>query len=123
MAFKGIDHVVVRVQDLEAAIETYRQMLDLEPRRATSEALQAEQAFFEFPNGTFLELIMPTDEGSPLASALEKRGEGIHTVAFAVDDQAQTAKTLEDTGLRVLNGTFVHPASAHGVLVQLSESK
>lgn len=123
MAFKGIDHVVVRVQDLEAAIETYTKMLDMQPRRAKSEALQAEQAFFEFANGTFLELIMPTDASSPLAGALDKRGEGIHTVAFAVDDQAHTAKSLEDSGLRVLNGTFVHPGSAHGVLVQLSESK
>ena len=121
MAFKGIDHVVVRVNDLDAAVQSYNQILGFEPRRAQSDRLKADQAFYEFDNGTFLELITPTDDSSPIAGPLAKRGEGIHTVAFAVDSQAGTAADLDGKGVRTIGGAFVHPGSAHGVLLQLSE--
>ncbi len=123
MAFKGLDHVVVRVKDLEAAISAYNDILGFEPRRVHSEALSADQAFYDFDNGTFLELITPTDLASPIAGPLEKRGEGIHTVAFAVDDQEETADTMQGKGVRTIGTGFVHPGSAHGVLLQLSERK
>lgn len=120
MAFKGIDHVVVRVADLEQAIESYRKILDVEPERKHSDALKADQAFFHFDNGTFLELISPTDDASPVAGPLAKRGDGVHTVAFAVDDPKATAEALDQRGVRTIGGAFVHPGSANGVLVQLS---
>jgi methylmalonyl-CoA/ethylmalonyl-CoA epimerase len=121
MAFKGLDHVVVRVEDLDAAIASYQKILDIEPRRTHSDALNADQAFFHFADGTFLELITPTSDASPIAGPLAKRGEGIHTVAFAVDDQKATAAALGERGVRTIGDAFVHPASANGVLVQLSE--
>jgi methylmalonyl-CoA/ethylmalonyl-CoA epimerase len=121
MAFKGLDHVVVRVEDLDAAIASYQKILDIEPRRTHSDALNADQAFFQFADGTFLELITPTSDASPIAGPLAKRGEGIHTVAFAVDDQKATAAALGERGVRTIGDAFVHPASANGVLVQLSE--
>lgn len=121
MAFKGVDHVVVRVSDLEAAIEGYSKMLNMTPERKHSDELKADQAFYHFDNGTFLELISPTDESSPIAGPLEKRGEGIHTVAFAVDDAKETVADLDGKGIRTIGGAFVHPAAANGVLVQLSE--
>ena len=121
MAFTGVDHVVVRVQDLDAAIEGYRKILDMEPDRAHSEALKADQAFFRFANGTFLELISPTDDTSPIAGSLAKLGDGIHTVAFAVDDTKATAEALDARGVRTIGGAFVHPSAANGVLVQLSQ--
>jgi methylmalonyl-CoA/ethylmalonyl-CoA epimerase len=122
VAIKGVDHVVIRVKDLDQAVEAYRKILDVEPRRQSSAELKADQAFFQLDNGTFVELIMPTDDSSPVAGPLEKRGEGIHTIAFAVDSREETAKDLESKQLRVIGGTFVHPASAHGVLLQLSET-
>jgi methylmalonyl-CoA/ethylmalonyl-CoA epimerase len=123
MAFKGIDHVVVRVKDIDAAIDGYRRILGVEPKRATSSALKAEQAFFHFGDGTFLELIQPTDKSSPIAASLEKLGEGVHTVAFAIDDRAATVAALDANAVRTIGGAFVHPASANGVLLQLSEKK
>ena len=120
MAIKGVDHIVVRVRDLDAAIAAYRKILDLEPRRETSAALKAELAFFDLPNGTFVELAMPTDAASPLAGPLEKRGEGIHSIAFAVDDRGKTAGELQGRDVRMIGDSFVHPGSAHGVLLQLS---
>ena len=121
MAFKGLDHVVVRVKNLDTAIDSYRKILGVEPKRASSTALKAEQAFFYFADGTFVELIQPTDDSSPIAGSLNKLGEGIHTVAFAVDDREATIKQLTDNAVRTIGGAFVHPASANGVLLQLSE--
>jgi methylmalonyl-CoA epimerase len=123
MAFQGLDHVVVRVKNLDSAIESYRKILGIEPKRASSSALKAEQAFFYFGNGTFLELIQPTDDSSPIAGSLNKLGEGVHTVAFAIDDREATVKQLNDAAVRTIGGAFIHPGSANGVLVQLSEKK
>jgi methylmalonyl-CoA epimerase len=123
MGFKGVDHIVVRVGDLEEAIANYSKILDIEPDRQHSDVLKADQAFYHFGDGTFLELITPTEDDSPLAGPLAKKGDGIHTVAFTVDDQKETAAKLEEKGVRVIGGTFVHPAEANGVMVQLSQSK
>ena len=120
MAFKGVDHVVLRVADLDAAVANYRAILEIEPERMHSDALKADQAFFHFDNGTFLELISPTADDSPIAGSLAKLGDGVHTVAFAVEDQKQTAEALEERGVRTLGGAFVHPSAANGLLVQLS---
>ena len=121
MAFKGVDHVVVRVADMESAIDGYSRLLDMTPDRKHSDDLKADQAFFHFDNGTFLELISPTDDSSPIAGSLKKLGDGIHTVAFAVDDARETVADLDGKGIRTIGGAFVHPAAANGVLVQLSE--
>lgn len=121
MAFKGVDHVVVRVADMESAIDGYSKLLDMTPDRKHSDDLKADQAFFYFDNGTFLELISPTDDASPIAGSLEKLGDGIHTVAFAVDDAKATVADLDSKGIRTIGGAFVHPAAANGVLVQLSQ--
>ncbi len=121
MAFKGIDHVVIRVNDLSEAVASYNKILGMEPRMAHSDALEADQAFYDFDNGTFLELITPSDEASPIAGPLAKRGEGVHTVAFAVDSQSGTVADLDGKGVKTIGGAFVHPGAAHGLLVQLSE--
>ena len=94
MAFKGLDHVVVRVKNLDTAIDGYKQILGVEPKRASSSALKAEQAFFYFENGTFLELNQPTDYSSPIAGSQNKLCEGVHTDALAIDDRSATVKTL-----------------------------
>jgi catechol 2,3-dioxygenase-like lactoylglutathione lyase family enzyme len=119
VGIKGVDHIVVRVRDLDAAVESYRKIFDMEPRRTSSDALKAQQAFFDLDNGTAVELIMPTDPASPLAGPLEKRGEGIHSIAFAVDDRKKTAAGLAAREVRTIGDAFVHPGAAHGVLLQL----
>ena len=121
MAFKGVDHVVVRVADMDSAVSGYSKLLDMTPDLKHSDDLKADQAFFHFDNGTFLELISPTDDSSPIAGSLKKLGDGIHTVAFAVDDARETVADLDGKGIRTIGGAFVHPAAANGVLVQLSE--
>lgn len=128
MALTGFDHVVVRVKDFDAGVATYRDGLGLElERTAESEALGIKQAFFQLPDGGFLEVVAPTSEESAVGRAVASRGEGIHTFAMAVDDLAGTVAALKAGGVQLIGEgspqVFVHPKSAHGVLIQLSEKK
>lgn len=128
MTLAAFDHLVIRVADLDEGIATYRDVLGLTlDRRDESAALGIKQAFFNLPGGGFIEVVAPLDPASAVGQALEKRGEGIHTVAFAVDDLAAACAALKAGGARLIGEggpqVFVHPKSAHGVLLQLGESK
>ncbi len=125
MTFKGVDHVVVRVKDFEAGLETWRdkfgQTLD---RIDESEALGIKQAFFNLENGGFIEVVAPINDESAVGRAVASRGEGIHTIAMEVDDLETTVKHLQTNGVQLIGvGTpqvFIHPKSANGILVQLT---
>tara|TARA_Y100000031_G_scaffold148427_1_gene184741 strand:- start:12771 stop:13172 length:402 start_codon:yes stop_codon:yes gene_type:complete len=126
MAITGVDHVVVRVNDIDEGISTYRDKLGLElERTAESAAIGIKQAFFQLADGGFLEVVAPLSADSPVGKALERNGEGIHTVALAVDDLDATVKAMQEGGAQLIGvggpQVFVHPKSAHGVLVQLTE--
>ena len=130
MAIRGVDHVVVRVKDLDAGIATYRDSFGLElERTAESQAIGIKQAFFPLADGGFLEVVAPLGPEGAVGKALESRGEGIHTVALAVDDMAQTVKELQEKGVQLIGAdrpggqVFIHPRAAHGVLVQLVERR
>ena len=126
MTLAAFDHLVVRVADLDEGIATYRDALGLTlDRTDESEALGIKQAFFNLPGGGFIEVVAPIDEQSAVGQALDKRGEGIHTVAFAVDDLAAACARLKEGGARLIGEggpqVFVHPKSTHGILLQLGE--
>ncbi len=128
MAIKGVDHIVVRVKDIDEGIATYRDKLGLElDRTAESDALGVKQAFFQLPNGGFVELVAPLNAESPVGRSLESRGEGLHSLAVEVDNLEQTVKDLQQQGAQLIGAdrpggqVFVHPRSAHGILVQLVE--
>ena len=128
MGIKGVDHVVVRVKDIDAGIGTYRDKLGMKMDRKTeSEALGIKQAFFLFEDGGFLEVVAPLGPDSPVGKAIDSRGEGVHTISFAVDDIDATIKAMQEAGVQLIGvGTpqvYVHPKSAHGLLVQLTEKK
>ena len=128
MAIRGIDHVVIRVKDIDAAIESYRN-LGLKLTRTLETPAIGKQAIFGLADGTFIELVAPLSPESAVGRAIESRGEGIHTVALAVDDFEKTVGDLTENGARVirqddLDGiAFVHPKSTHGVLLQVMEKK
>ena len=128
MGITGMDHIVVRVKDIEEGIKTFRDKLGMTlERRAESEALGIKQAFFPFPNGGFLEVVAPLGADSAVGKAIDGRGEGIHTVALEVDDLSATIKAMQAGGAQLIGvgnpQVFVHPKSAHGILVQLTERK
>ncbi|MGE5357710.1 MAG: methylmalonyl-CoA epimerase [Bacteroidales bacterium] len=81
-----------------------------------------------------LELLEPTSPDSPVAAFMEKRGEGIHHLAYTVDDLPRRLAALREQGLRLIDETpregahhtriaFLHPKSSHGVLTELCEVK
>lgn len=126
MTIQSFDHLVLRVADLDAGIKTYQDTLGLKlDRTSESEALGIKQAFFNLPGGGFIEIVAPTNPESAVGRALESRGEGVHTIAFEVDDLEATCDSLKAGGARLIgeNGpqVFVHPKSACGLLLQLSE--
>lgn len=125
MTLAAFDHLVVRVGDIDEGIATYRDALGLTlDRTDESEALGIKQAFFNLPDGGFIEVVAPIGADSAVGQALDKRGEGIHTVAFAVDDLDAACAKLKAGGARLIGEggpqVFVHPKSTHGVLLQLS---
>ncbi len=125
MTLAAFDHLVVRVGDIDEGIATYRDALGLTlDRTDESEALGIKQAFFNLPDGGFIEVVAPISADSAVGQALDKRGEGIHTVAFAVDDLDAACAKLKAGGARLIgeggSQVFVHPKSTHGVLLQLS---
>ena len=128
MAIKGVDHVVIRVKDIDQGIETWRDKLGMElERTAESEALGIKQAFFPFATGGFLEIVAPLNDESAVGKAVASRGEGLHTLSMEVDDLAATIKDLEGNGVQLIGvgspQVFIHPKSANGILVQLTETK
>ena len=127
---KSIHHVAVVVRDLDQALAFYRDALGLEVadrRRVEEEGV--EIAFL--PTGEAeIELLEPLTEEGGVARFLEKRGEGLHHVCLEIDDIEAAMDRLEAAGALVLSeepqvsadGTryvFVHPKSAHGVLLEL----
>jgi methylmalonyl-CoA/ethylmalonyl-CoA epimerase len=125
MAIVGIDHVVMRVKDLDAGIANYEKLGMKLEKTLETEGI-GKQAIFRFDDGTFIELVQPTDPASPVGAALEKRGEGVHTVAMATTDFTDTVSALEEGGSPVLKqggmdtSAFIHPKATNGVLLQLS---
>lgn len=128
MTMNGVDHVVIRVKDIDQGISTWRDKFGMElERTAESEALGIKQAFFPMANGGFIEIVAPTNDESAVGRAIESRGEGLHTLAMEVDDLDATVKDLESKGVKLIGvggpQVFIHPKSANGILVQLTPRK
>jgi methylmalonyl-CoA/ethylmalonyl-CoA epimerase len=129
-----IDHIAIVVQDLDAALRVYHDVLGLPLERV--EEVPAEKvkvAFLPLPKGDGeVELVQPTADDTGIARYLAKRGEGMHHICFEVADiQAAMAK-MAASGLQVLEEeprvgsqgqkyVFIHPKTAHGVLIELYE--
>ncbi len=128
-----IDHIGIAVDNLEEAIHTYTKILN-RPCIKTEmvESEKVETAFFQTGQSK-VELLGPTDSTSVIRKFIEKKGEGIHHIAFEVDDIRAELKRLHKEGFTILNETpkkgadnklvaFVHPKDNHGVLVELCQS-
>ncbi|MAW27790.1 MAG: hypothetical protein CMP98_03185 [Gammaproteobacteria bacterium] len=128
MAIKGVDHVVIRVEDFDAAVATWKDKLGMVlDRTDESEALGIKQAFFNMDNGGYVEIVAPTNADAAVGKALASRGEGLHTLALEVDDLDTTIKDFEASGVQLIGvgspQVYVHPKSANGMLLQLNQKK
>ena len=128
MAIKGVDHVVIRVEDFDAAVATWKDKLGMVlDRTDESEALGIKQAFFNMDNGGYVEIVAPTNADAAVGKALASRGEGLHTLALEVDDLGTTIKDFEASGVQLIGvgspQVYVHPKRANGMLLQLNQKK
>jgi len=130
-----IDHVGLAVRDLDASIAFYERTFGM---HVVHEEVNEEQGVREAmlsvgDSGSFIQLLAPLREDSPIGKFLAKNGEGIQQMAYNVDDIDAISSHLRDAGVRLLydapkKGTansrinFVHPKDAGGVLIELVES-
>ena len=129
---KKIEHIGIAVKNLAEANQLYSTLLDTKPYK--EEAVESEgvtTSFFEVGESK-IELLAATREDSAIAKYIEKRGEGIHHIAFYVDNIEDEIERLQQEGFKLLNDqpkrgadqkkiAFLHPKSAQGVLVELCE--
>ena len=129
-----IEHIGIAVTSLEEAIPFYEEVLGLDCYSIEEVKDQkVKTAFFKIGQ-TKIELLEPTDPESAVAKFISKRGEGIHHIAFAVNNIDRKLKEVEEKGVRLIdkvsrkgaegmNIGFLHPKSTFGVLTELCEKK
>ena len=130
MLLTEIDHVAIAVNDLEEAIAYYRDTFGAEvAHREVVEPDGVEEALLRVAD-SYVQLLTPVRDDSPVAKYLERRGEGLHHVGYRVDDCAAALDAVKAQGGRVVDeaprpgsrGTtvaFVHPKGAFGTLIEL----
>ena len=134
MNLTHIEHLGIAVKSLEEAIPYYENVLGLKCYAVEEVADQkVKTAFFKIGQ-TKLELLEPTSPESTIAAFIEKRGEGIHHLAFATDDVAACLAEAEEKGVRLIDKApragaeqmmiaFIHPKSTKGVLTEFCMKK
>jgi methylmalonyl-CoA epimerase len=130
MLLTEIDHIAIAVNDLEAAIAWYAEVFGAEvEHRETVESDGVEEALLRVAD-SYVQLLTPTRENSPVASYLAKRGEGLHHVGYRVANCAEALEAVKAAGGRVIDETprpgsrgttvaFVHPKASFGTLIEL----
>jgi LAO/AO transport system kinase len=130
----ALDHVGIAVKDLEQAVAFYRDALGLTVQAPEEVTSQRVRAHFIPAGDAALELLEARGAESPIARYLERRGPGLHHITLRVDDIAAALARLKARGVRLIDEqprpgahgslvAFIHPASAHGVLVELKEGR
>ncbi|MBT8270696.1 MAG: methylmalonyl-CoA epimerase [Flavobacteriaceae bacterium] len=129
---KKIEHIGIAVKDLEASNKLFEALFGKEHYKIeTVESEGVRTSFFELGESK-IELLEAIDDDSPIAKFVEKRGEGIHHIAYDVEDIKAEVRRLKDEGFDILNETpkrgadnkwvvFLHPKSTNGVLVELCQ--
>ncbi len=127
-----IDHIAIAVRDLPAAIDFYRETFGaVVDHREVVDSDGVEEALLKVAD-SYVQLLTPTRDDSPVATYLEKKGEGLHHVGYRVADCAAALQSVKDNGGRVIDqaprpgsrGTtvaFVHPKTSFGTLIELVE--
>ena len=127
-----LDHIGIAVASLSEALAFYRDALGLEVETPEEVPSQRVRAHFIPAGEAALELLEATADDSPIAKYVARRGPGLHHITLRVDDVAAALAELKSKGVRLIDETprpgahgslvaFIHPASAHGVLVELKQ--
>ena len=129
----SLEHLGIAVDDPSAVANLYEQLLGVAPYKTESVREQGVRTHFISGGSTKLELLEALDDDSPVARFLERQGEGLHHIAFEVDDIRATMNRLRDAGFEPLSDAprsgadgkeifFLHPKQTHGVLVEFCQS-
>src|SRR5437879_6163986 len=129
-----LDHVGIAVKDVSAALAFYRDALGLEIEPPEDVTSQRVRAYFVPVGESKLELLEATAADSAIAKYVDKRGPGLHHSTLRVDDIGAALAQLKARGARLVDEhprpgaegalvAFIHPSSAHGVLVELKQSQ
>lgn len=129
-----IEHIGIAVNSIAEAIPFYEKVLGLKCYNIEEVADQKVKTAFFMIGQTKIELLESTDPEGPVGRFIEKRGEGIHHIAFAVDGIEDRLREAEQAGIRLIDTTpragaegmtiaFLHPKSTFGVLTELCEDK
>ena len=127
-----VEHIGIAVKNLERSNQLFEALLGVEKYKIEPVSSEKVNTSFFAVGDTKIELLESTDKDSPISRFLEKRGEGIHHIAFEVDDIRETMKNLKGKGFELINNepkkgadnklvAFVHPRSANGVLVEICQ--
>ena len=128
-----LHHVGIAVSNAEEAAKRFGGLLKLERGRSYELPEFGVKALFLPVGDSNLELLEPLGDASTVARFLEKRGEGVHHLCFEVDDIERALQEFRDQGAKLIDErprpgagghlvAFVHPKSAHGVLVELKQA-
>jgi len=128
----GLDHVGIAVNKIDDVLPIYEQLLGLKLENLKKAKQHKIKAAFLAAGETSIELIEPLNKESPVSKFLEKRGQGIHHVAFKVENLDKVLKQLKDKGVMLIDEkprtgieggkiAFLHPKSTGNVLIELCE--
>ena len=129
-----IEHIGIAVKDIEASNRLFSKLLNTRPYK--SEAVESEGVITSFfmVGETKIELLQATHADSAIAKFIEKKGEGIHHIAFACDEASEEIERLKTEGFQMIhdvpksgadqkNIAFIHPKSSNSVLVEVCSDK
>ena len=124
------EHIGKAIKSLDESIPYYEEVLGLKCYAVEEVADQKVKTAFFKVGQTKIELLESTDPEGPIGKFIEKKGEGVHHLAFAMEDVNQALKDTEEKGIRLIDKTprkgaeglqigFLHPKSTHGVLTEI----
>jgi methylmalonyl-CoA/ethylmalonyl-CoA epimerase len=127
-----LNHIAIVVEDIDQALAVYRDAIGLHLENVAEEPAEAVKVAYLPTESGEVELIQPTTADSGVAKYLAKKGEGLHHICLEVDSIEATTRQMTGQGMQVLGEVrtnkrgdkyiFVHPKSAHGVLIELYEA-
>jgi methylmalonyl-CoA/ethylmalonyl-CoA epimerase len=131
---KKIEHIGIAVKHLDASNELFSKLFGKDYYKIEAVEREGVRTSFFMMGDTKIELLESTQEDSAIAKFIEKRGEGVHHIAYAVDDIHAEMHRLESAGFQLLNSEplagadnklicFLHPKTTNGVLVELCMDK
>lgn len=130
----NVEHIGIAVRDIHVSNELFSKLLNVQPYKSETVASEGVTTSFFQVNQTKIELLEATNPDSPIAKFLEKKGEGVHHIAFEVDDIVSEINRLKEEGFTVLNEIpkpgadnklvcFLHPKSTNSILIELCQER